>query len=898
MNSRPQSALEASPLTEHHISEASMDAQVLRSRFLAFFAERGHTVVDSSAVVPKSDPTLLFANAGMNQFKDVFLGNEERDYKRAASSQKCIRAGGKHNDLDEVGKDGRHLTFFEMLGNWSFGDYYKEDSIVWGWEFLTEVMELAAERLYVTVQTNDDESWDIWRNKVGVPESRMMRLGDLATGDEENFWSMGPVGPCGPCTEIHYDTRPELPSSFAPNYDGERYVELWNHVFMEFDRDESGALEPLPMKSVDTGMGLERAAAVVVGVATVYETALFTGILEKTAQMLGLNLSQKEILDREDINAFRVIADHVRTLTFAVSEGQPFSNEGRGYVLRRILRRAVRFGRGLGFDGPFLHEISQAVVRDFGEAYPEIVAVASQTQEVLRIEEERFFNTIDRGIARFEDVAAKADGAISGRDAFALYDTFGFPLDLTQIMAEERGLAVDLVGFNEALEEQRARSSEANRFYAQAETGPWLVVKKATSDTFLGYTRDETASRVVRYRARGDLYEILLDMTPFYPEGGGQVGDMGKIEAEDKSLVFTVLDTQRVAAGILHLARLDDGFVTEVSMSKDVIATVDRERRRLTACNHTATHLLQAALRDIVSTEIHQAGSLVRPDKLRFDFTYPKPLTAEQVDAVEARVNAAIRAGNPVVKHADVSRESAEEWGATAIFGEKYGDRVRVVEVPGISMELCGGIHVDTTRDILYFRITQETSIAAGTRRIEGITNVAALQAAGEDRVLLSSIGKAAKVDRPDLILPKLERLHSERAELEAHLQGLLGRIAANEVDRILTRGRKVGDTMVYASKVEIRDRKELLTYADLLRDRMGEAVGLLGAIIDEKPALICVVAKSLCPNLKAGDLVNACAAVVGGKGGGKPALAQAGGNDATRLDEAIDTIYGEVEVR
>jgi len=792
-----------------------MNPHDLRKRFLEFFAERGHEVVPSSPVVPRHDPTLLFTNAGMNQFKEVFLGLEERDYKRAASAQKCIRAGGKHNDLDEVGRDGTHLTFFEMLGNWSFGDYYKAESIRWGWEFLTEVLGLDPDRLYVTTYKDDDESWEIWRDQIGIPESRMQRMGDIEQDDEENFWSMGPTGPCGPCTEMHYDFHPESGDGWGPEFDGLRYLEVWNHVFMEFDRADDGTLTPLPMKSVDTGMGLERIACVVEGVDSVYATGLFSGILETLASKLGLDLSVEDILARDEVTAWRAIADHVRTITFAISEGQPFSNEGRGYVLRRILRRAARYGRELGLREPFLHELAQAVIDDFGGAYPELRAVSEQTREVIRLEEERFFRTLDRGIARFKDVAerSKDENLISGEDAFTLYDTYGFPLDLTEIMAEERGMDVDVEGFEEALEEQRRRSAEAAQFYDEdEEVGPWIEVRDGNTSTFVGYARTETPSRIMRYRSRGERYEILLDITPFYAESGGQVGDTGTIAAENGGLRFRVLDTQRTEVGIVHLAQLEEGFVNDESMARDVVATVDAERRRRIQSNHTATHLLHAALRGLVSEDIHQAGSLVRDDKLRFDFTYPKALTSEQIERIELWVNQVVREAHELKVHVDVPREQAKEWGAMAIFGEKYDDRVRVIEIPKLSMELCGGCHVANTQELLMFRVMSESAIAAGTRRIEAVTNAAALEAARDDRRLLERAADTAKVDRVEQLPERIRKLQAEKSDAAQRVDQLARRVAKAEVGALLADKRGIDGLDVVGARVDVADRKQRAT--------------------------------------------------------------------------------------
>ncbi|MDX9723402.1 MAG: alanine--tRNA ligase [Myxococcota bacterium] len=912
-----------------------MDAHELRRQFLNFFQSLEHELVPSSPVVPKQDPTLLFANAGMNQFKDVFLGNEVRPYKRAASVQKCIRAGGKHNDLDEVGKDDYHLTFFEMLGNWSFGDYYKRESIKWGWDFLTRVLELPVERLYVTVYKDDDESYAIWRDEVGVAEPHITRLGDIEKGDEENFWSMGPVGPCGPCTEIHYDRRPHEGDGW-PADPKDRFLEIWNHVFMEFDRDEQGKLTPLPMKSVDTGMGLDRVASVLAGVEGVYASSLFKQILERIAELAGRQASQAELLAGEDVVAYRVIADHVRTLTFAVSEGQPFSNEGRGYVLRRILRRAVRYGRKLGLREPFLYKVSQAVVEDFGDAYPEIRVVAAQTQEVIHIEEERFFRTLERGMSRFDELVAKLGEhkelsgtaqapnrqelgetgqapnrqelgetgqasnrrEIPGSDAFVLYDTFGFPLDLTEIMAAERGLSVDRAGFERALDEQRARSAESARFY-DGEAGPWLPVREGNANTFLGYSRYATASQIVRYRPRGEHFELLLDITPFYAEAGGEVGDSGSIRSEDGCIRFSVLDTQHSETGIVHVCRLEEGFVTDESMRKDMIAEVDLERRMRIAANHTATHLLHAALHAIVSKEAHQAGSLVTAEKLRFDFTYPRSLSREQLEAIEDMVNGHIRSAREVIKHSDVPIDTAREWGAMAIFGEKYGEKVRVIQVPDVSIELCGGVHADNTRELQYFRILQEGAIAAGTRRIEAVTRDAAFAVCKTERETLQAAVRAANVDQPALLVPRIMKLQAEHKASEDYAEQLLRRVAKAELVELIKGARELGGVRVFSARLELRERRELLMYADLLRD-LFRGVALLGAVLGEKPALVCVVSEELATDkrFQATPLVNACAAHIGGKGGGRPTLAQAGGHDSERLDEALQAIFAELEQR
>lgn len=865
----------------------------LREKFLSYFESLNHQVVASSPVIPRNDPTLLFANAGMNQFKEVFLGNEVRSYKRAASVQKCIRAGGKHNDLDEVGKDGRHLTFFEMLGNWSFGDYFKEKAIMWAWEFLTKHLGLDPKHLYVSVYKDDDEAYGIWHDQVGLEDFRIVRFGDIEKGDEENFWSMGPVGACGPCTEIYVDKTPEEPMLWGEGFPENRYLELWNVVFMQFERSEDGKLTRLPMCSVDTGMGMERILGILQNVETVYETDLFKRILETTSEVLGKPMSQAEILASEDCTAYRVIADHIRTLTFAISEGQPFSNEGRGYVLRRILRRAVRFGRKLGFASPFLYKVSQAVVDSFAKAYPDLALVARQTQEVIRIEEERFFATIDRGIARFEDVAGRAkDGVLDGREAFVLYDTYGFPFDLTQIMAQERGMRVDEEGFKAALEEQRQRSSEKAKFCV-ADNTPWTILHEGQTGGFCGYTHDACETDILRYRQCGDICAIILRDTPFYAEGGGEAGDQGTLAAKAGGLVFDVKDTMRGEGGIIHICEIREGFITPEVMRSQFSARVDADFRLCVSANHTATHLLQAALRSLVSADIHQAGSSVTPDRLRFDFTFNRALTHEEIALVEKRVNQVIDEGHSVVKHVDIPIEDARTMGAMAIFGEKYGEKVRVIEVPGISTEFCGGIHLENTRDAQMFRVVSESACSAGIRRIECVTRKGAMALYAQERRIVADATRFFHCNADD-VLGRIEKLNEAKNGLEKQIEQLKRRIAQAEVAGILaTRRDAANGVVVCAARLDVTERKDMLTYGDLVRDRLQNGVALLGAVIDGKPALMCVVGTEAVKNgIHAGKLVGACAAIVGGKGGGKPNSAQAGGTDVDKLDAAINHIY------
>ena len=880
-----------------------MKASILRQRFLDFFNAHNHQIVESSSVVPHGDPTLLFTNAGMNQFKDVLLGREIRDYKRAASVQKCIRAGGKHNDLDDVGKDTRHLTFFEMLGNWSFGDYFKKEAIEWAWEFVTKELKLDTDRLYVSVYKDDDDSVGFWTETVGLAPERVARFGDVEKGDEENFWSMGPTGPCGPCTEIFYDTHPELgPFTWGDGYDEDRILEFWNLVFMEFDRAADGTLTPLPMQSVDTGMGFDRIKAIIDGVDSVYHTDVLAPILLGTAALLGEPVEKaSELYGRDDFSSFAVIADHIRTLSFSLADGGMFSNEGRGYVLRRILRRAVRFGRNLGFEGPFLCDVSMIVSEHFGDAYPEVRATANEISRMIRLEEERFFRTIDRGIERFNALAEKTkqtgSTAIEGAEAFKLYDTYGFPLDLTQIMAEEAELTVDVDGFNVALKKQQDQARAHDKHHEDA--GDWLNIHDGVADHSVAWHTTEFETKVLRARETPDgKWEILLEQSPFYAEAGGQVGDCGTIEHVGGEFAFDVLDTQITPSGITQICRLVSGTPTLAALQQHVIGKVDIRRRFLVVCNHTATHLLHAALHDVVSQKAFQAGSLVTPDRLRFDYSFERPLKAEEVSALEDHVNANIRQAIGTVVHYDVAREDAEKMGATAIFGEKYGERVRIVEIPGQSVELCGGCHVDNTRDIAFFQITSETGVAAGVRRIEAITNERAFEHAREDQALLQRLANQLKVD-VSALPGRLEKVLGRQQVLERRVEKLGKKLAELESQQIADTALLVDDIAIASARVDAASRDQLLAFADALRPKLPESAAfLLGTIIDGKPALTCIVTDSLFKSrgLKAGKLINEVAVIVGGKGGGRPTLAQAGGNNAGKLDEAIAAFNAKVQ--
>ena len=896
---------------------STMTPSELRQRFLDFFEQRDHEVVESAPVVPQNDPTLLFTNAGMNQFKDLLLGNEERDYQRATSTQKCIRAGGKHNDLDEVGKDGRHLTFFEMLGNWSFGDYYKEKAIVWAWEFILEVLELDRSRLYVTIFHDDDESFRIWRDIVGVEAERILRL-----GEEENFWSMGPTGPCGPCTEIHYDLKPEQgPFDFVEGYDEERINEIWNLVFMQYDRSEEGDLEPLPLQSVDTGLGLERVAMIQAGKDNIFQTELFLPIFRDVAARLGdeddgvddavtidgesIAIEDLLTVDSDYFPHLAVIGDHIRALMFALCDGAQFSNEGRGYVLRRILRRAVRFGRELGFSAPFLWEVGQVVIEHYGDAFPELQATGDQARELIKLEEERFFRNLDRGIELFHDVAGQAreEGRheLSGEEVFELHATYGFPPDLTALMAEEQGMTIDHDGYEERWDEHRATSQGKDVHADAAGVGDWTTLREGSADTFVGYDQHRISTHIQKIRhIEDDRYELLLEETPFYAESGGQVGDAGTIASDDGNLQFRVHDTQKSPIGIVHRAELVAGSADGDHVRHPVIAQIDDDRRHRTRCNHTATHLLHSALREEVSESIFQAGSLVAPDRLRFDFQHGQALSDDELQAIEERVNRHIRAQRPLRIHADIDRQVAvDKMGAMAIFGEKYGDTVRVVEIPGESVELCGGTHVDNTGEIAAFRIISEQSVGSGIRRVEAVTEEEAFQSFQRDRELLETLAEMTKSDVSNL-QERLEAILDEKRELEKQVDSLSQKLADHGASSLLDDAEEISGITLIARVLDVNDRDQMLTYADKLRDQIGDspAAVLLGANLDDKAALVCLLSDDVVADhgIKAGELINAVAAHVDGRGGGRPTLAQAGGSNPDGLPAAIDAFAPSLE--
>jgi alanyl-tRNA synthetase len=859
----------------------------IRQTFLDFFRSKGHTVVPSSPLVPGNDPTLLFTNAGMVQFKDVFLGGDRRSYKRAASSQRCVRAGGKHNDLDSVGYTARHHTFFEMLGNFSFGDYFKRDAIAYAWELLTGVYGLPKERLWVTVYHTDDEAYAIWRDEVGVPPERIVRIGDNkgAPYASDNFWQMADTGPCGPCTEIFFDHGEGIPGGppGSPEQDGDRYIEIWNLVFMQFDRAADGSLHPLPAPCVDTGMGLERLAAVLQHVHNNYEIDLFQALVRAAADLTGTaDLGDKSL---------RVVADHIRACSFLIVDGVLPSNEGRGYVLRRIIRRALRHGWMLGTKGLFFHRMVAPLVAQMGEAYPELKVKQAMVESILKAEEDRFAETLDQGMKVFAEVAAKASGTIAGDDVFRLYDTYGFPADLTADVARERGLSIDAEGFERAMEAQRERARAASQFGGAA-TMPAELVKSLAPTAFDGYqTQAVDGARVVgivregrsvAQLSAGDVGVVLLDRTPFYAESGGQVGDTGTLHA-GKAL-FRVDDTQKVA-GVFHghVGVVEAGAI---AVGDSVHAGIDVARRAAVVLNHSATHLMHAALRQVLGDHVQQKGSLVAPDRLRFDFSHFQPVTAEELARIEERVNAEVRA-NATAESEEMAYQAALDAGAMALFGEKYGERVRVMRMGGFSTELCGGTHVGRTGDIGLFKITAESGVAAGVRRVEAVTGAGALAFVAGREQALREVG--ALLGSPEReVVDRLRAVFERQKILEREVESLRARAAAAALDDLLVRAPEIGGVRVVAARLDGLDARALREGADLVKQRLPDSIVLLAAGSGGKVSLVACVAGRAQARLKAGDLLAHVAGQIGGKGGGRPDLAQGGGEDSPQLAVAL----------
>ncbi|MBI3771482.1 MAG: alanine--tRNA ligase [Gammaproteobacteria bacterium] len=862
-----------------------MKSAEIRRVFLEYFRQHGHEVVASSSLVPGNDPTLLFTNAGMVQFKDVFLGLEHRHYKRAVSSQRCVRAGGKHNDLENVGYTARHHTFFEMLGNFSFGDYFKRDAIKFAWEFLTKTLKLPANRLWVTVYAEDTEAADIWLKEIGVDANRFSRIGDKPGGrshESDNFWSMGDTGPCGPCTEIFYDHGPHIAGGppGTPEEDGDRYIEIWNLVFMQYDRSADGVMTPLPKPSVDTGMGLERLAAVLQGVHSNYEIDLFQSLIKATAAATGCT-------DHAN-SSLRVIADHIRSCAFLITDGVLPSNEGRGYVLRRIIRRAIRHGYKLGQNQPFFHKLVAALAQEMGAAYPELVKAQAQVEKVLRLEEERFAETLDQGMKILEDdIARLKSKVIPGETVFKLYDTYGFPADLTADIARERGLAIDQAGFERAMEAQRERARAASQF-GVAYPGRLDINVRCE---FSGYERVSDQAKVVAlYRGEhavdalnaGEEGMVILDRTPFYAESGGQAGDRGELRAKDA--LFAVQDTVKQGPEVhAHIGTLKRGTLR---VGDSVQADVDDARRQAIRLNHSATHLLHAALRNVLGEHVAQKGSLVNAERLRFDFSHFEPITREQLNEIERLVNAQIRANNDVETRV-MAYDDAVKAGATALFGEKYGDSVRVLSIGEFSTELCGGTHAKRAGDIGLFKIISEAGIASGVRRIEAVTGENALAYIDSLDQRLASIADLVKGGRDDAS-DKVRQLVDKSRKLEKELEQLKAKAAANQGGELMSQAIEISGIKVLAARLEGADAKTLRDTVDQLKNKLGSAAVILAAVDGDKVMLAAGVSKDQINRVKAGELVNQVALQVGGKGGGRPDMAQAGGNNPAALDGAL----------
>jgi len=871
-----------------------MKSADIRQKFLQFFESKGHTIVPSASLVPVNDPTLLFTNAGMVPFKDVFLGRETRPYSRAASAQRCVRAGGKHNDLENVGYTARHHTFFEMLGNFSFGDYFKREAIHYAWELLTQVYHLPPEKLWVTVYETDDEAYSIWRDEIRVPADRIVRIGDNkgAPYASDNFWQMADTGPCGPCSEIFYDHGPDVwggPPGSA-DADGDRYIEIWNLVFMQYDRDAEGRLHPLPRPCVDTGMGLERIAAVLQGVHSNYETDTFRGLIAAAAREVSNPSNPRPDLND---NSLKVIADHIRASTFLILDGVIPGNEGRGYVLRRIIRRALRHGYKLGQTQPFFHRLVPDLAAQMGDAYPELMSGQERAMQVLRQEEERFGETLEHGMRILEAALAAlpADSAsrvLDGETAFTLYDTYGFPLDLTADICRERDVQVDVAGFDAAMERQRSQARAAGKF----KMAQGLSYDGVTTQ-FLGYEHLAHEARVVALYAEGTSVQqleagqenavVVLDRTPFYAESGGQHGDSGMLTSASGAR-FIVTDTQKIQAEVFgHHGTLAAGTL---KVGDVVQAEVDALRRERTMRNHSATHLMHKALREVLGPHVQQKGSLVDDEKTRFDFSHDAPLTAEQIAQVEAIVNREILQ-NREVQARVMSYDEAIAGGATALFGEKYGDEVRVLDI-GFSRELCGGTHVRRTGDIGLFKIVSEGGVAAGVRRVEAVTGDNALSWVQNTQAMLAEAAAALKTQPAD-VPARVQALHAEIRALEKELAQARDKLAASAGANLAGQAVKHGEARVLITQVDGADAKALRGMIDQLKDRLGSAVVLLASTADGKVQLAAGVTRDLVQQVKAGELVNVAAQKVGGKGGGRPDMAMAGGSDPAGVPAALD---------
>jgi alanyl-tRNA synthetase len=875
-----------------------MKTSEIRSAFLEFFRSKDHTIVPSSSLVPSSDPTLLFTNSGMVQFKNVFLGSEKLGYVRAADVQRCLRAGGKHNDLDAVGYTARHHTFFEMLGNWSFGDYFKRAAIEWAWELLTQVFKLPADKLTVTIYHTDDEAYAIWHDEIGVPAERIVRIGDNKGGPfaSDNFWQMADTGPCGPCSEIFYDHGSHIAGGppGSPDEDGDRFIEIWNLVFMQFDRAPDGTLSPLPAPCVDTGMGLERLAAILQNVHSNYEIDLFAHLI----RVAGERTSTSDLANK----SLRVIADHIRACSFLIVDGVLPSNEGRGYVLRRIIRRALRHGWMLGVRGDFFWKMVQPLVEEMGHAYPELLAKQAFVEDALRTEEQRFGETLEHGMRLFDEVAGKSGKIILGVDAFRLYDTYGFPVDLTADIARERGLEVDMAGFEQAMNEQRERARAAGKFEAKGQM-PAELASQLPPTVFLGYEALQGAGSKVLGIVRGGkqldhLGEgedglVILDRTPFYAESGGQVGDTGTLSSASGR--FAVNDTLKM--GGVFFAHAGHWHGAQPLRTGDVVdAAVDAARRQAIVLNHSATHLLHAALRQVLGTHVTQKGSLVAPERLRFDFSQHKPMSHDELARVEAMVNAEVRR-NAAAETRNMGYDAAIEFGAMALFGEKYGDEVRVLKMGEFSTELCGGTHVGRTGDIGLFKIVSEAGVASGVRRIEAVTGAGALDHVADEERRLAEFSHLLSSSGDDAV-EKLRQLFDRQKKLERELESLRSNAAGSATADLAGSASDVDGIKVVAARLEGLNAKSLRDSVDQLKQQLGDCVILLAGAVDGRVSLIAGVHGKALSRIKAGDVVAHIAAQIDGKGGGRPDLAQGGGADAPNLPAILSALPDWISAR
>lgn len=875
-----------------------MQVNQLRQKFLEFFKSYAHEVVRSSSLIPADDPTLLFTNAGMNQFKDVFLGLDKRNYVRATSSQKCVRAGGKHNDLENVGYTARHHTFFEMLGNFSFGDYFKEDAIKFAWEFLTSPkwLNLPPEKLYVTIYHTDDEAFDIWHKNIGLAPERIIRIGDKASGGSDNFWQMGETGPCGPCTEIFYDHGPQIKGGLpgTAEEDGDRYIEIWNCVFMQFNRDEHGVLHPLPKPSVDTGMGLERVSAVMQNVHSNYEIDLFVGLINHAAQITGC--------DDKNNPSLKVLADHIRSVSFLIADGAMPGNEGRSYVLRRIIRRAIRHGYKLGMRAPFFYKLVSELVTQMGSAYPELVSENKLIETTIKAEEERFFQTIENGMKLLDSELSqigKNSKVLSGSTAFKLYDTYGFPLDLTEDVCREHNITVDVAVFEELMQQQKDTAKQAGQFKMDT-----VLDYTGNDTTFIGYTDTSITTKVIALYQDSQAVDslcagangvIVLEQSVFYAEGGGQVGDSGVIQINGGTrLLFEVQDTQKIRPQVFgHIGSVSVG---QVKIGDEVTATFDFHKRLATARNHSATHLLHKALHEVLGSYATQKGSLVNNQYTRFDFAHDKPMTDAQIAEVERIVNHVIMMNYPV-EVATMSYDEAINKGAMALFGEKYTDNVRVIQMGQFSTELCGGTHVNRTGDIGFFTIISESGVAGGIRRIEAITGEPAIIRMQKNMEILDNLRQILKAQSNDIVLDKVNALQEDNKRYNKEISDLKSKLVLSSVSTLMDRVVELTNgTKLLVLQLEDTDNKSLLELIDKLKDKLGSGIVVIGCINQERANLVVGVTKDLINQYKAGVIVSHLAAIIDGRGGGRPDLAQAGGSNTKKLVDALKEVSGFLE--